>query len=295
LAGVLFLDKIEQRFFGIASTHLCKYFPWIVTMKNICLTVCILLSLTSPLHAQKNGGPTGIFNSQQEYYDFMGAAKQASVGDAEMMAMIPMLNDIVLQREFGSTAKQYNAAGSELGLLANRAVREEIEMVDDQFKDLQDRKAELQKRLSEQIRSIDFSNPEQAVVEIRKIRDVAQKDLNGLLLPHQVTRLKQIRMQNLLQKRSLLVVLTSDPIKSDLEISDAQTKKLQEAEKEITKELAEKIAKLQEEAREKLISNLDVPQQTKVKEMIGDAFDLNSLGNKKRWSKGILKKDSKKK
>ncbi len=249
-------------------------------LKPLVVMFAIVLSSSFAV-GQDDDKPAGLFGSQEEYYRFMGGAKQAAVGNPELMAMIPLINDIAQGRPIGSTAKQYDSTGSELGLLSNKAIREEIEMVDDQYEDLKNLNSQIARRLGEQLRSIDFSEPKNAALEIRRIRDQAQEEINSVLLPHQVARLRQIRFQSLLRSRTLMQILTSDPMRSELDISDRQTEKLRAAEEEIKKRLAEKIAKLQEQAREELISNLNPSQQTAVKEMIGDAFDLNQLANQK--------------
>jgi hypothetical protein len=216
-----------------------------------------------------------MFDSREEYGRFMGAAKRASVDNPELRALIPLINDIAQGRPIGSTAQQYGSAGSELGLLSNPRIREDIEMVDDQYQDLRNRHSEIQRRLAAQLRSIDFSNSKNVVGQIQEIRDEAEKDLNAVLLPHQVKRLRQIRMQSFLRRRNLVDVLTSDPIKSDLKITDRQTEELREYQTEVLQDLQKEIAKLQEKARGRLLSKLDRSQRTQVEEMIGDAFEFS--------------------
>ncbi|QEG24981.1 hypothetical protein MFFC18_49040 [Mariniblastus fucicola] len=143
--------------------------------------------------AQKDEGPVGIFNSQSEYREFMGAVKQAAYrdgGSSELQALVPMLNDIALNKPVGWTASEYEADGSTLGMLADADVRSDLEMLDDQYEQLQDLNAEIQKRAAEQIRGLDFSDRENLISQIQSIRESATNDLNDVLLPHQVERLK---------------------------------------------------------------------------------------------------------
>ena len=254
-------------------------------MKVPGLPVILLVALSSTaVFGQKENG---MFDSQEEYGQFMGAAKRASADNPELRALIPLINDIAQGRSFGSTAQQYGIAGSNLGLLSDARIREDIEMVDDQYNDLRDRQSEIQKRLASQLRSIDFTDSKNIAGEIAKIRDEAENDLNSVLLPHQVKRLRQIRMQSALRGRSLVDVITNDPVKSDLEITDGQTKDLRAFEKEVQQDLQKEIVKLQEKARDRLISKLKPEQRTPVKEMLGDTFEFRDpVKGKPKAAKG---------
>ena len=246
----------------------------------------ILLSAGTVLGQKdvEEDGPVGIFSSRAEYAQFMGGAKRAAYGEGgnpELQAMIPMLNDIALGKPVGSTANQYGATGSTLGLLSNEAIRNDLEMVDNQYEELQDLSSQIQQRAAKQIRGLDFSDRDNLVSQIRKIREQATSELNSVLLPHQLDRLRQIQMQALLQRRSLVEVLTSNPVKSDLEITDQQSNELKEFEKVVQEDLAKEIAKLQEKARNRLLSKLNPTQEKQAKDMIGDVFIFKNEAKKK--------------
>lgn len=229
--------------------------------------------------AQKGEGPVGIFNSQAQYNDFMGGVKQAAYGSGgspELQAMVPLLNDIALNKPIGWTASEYGTDASTLGMLADADIRSDLEVLDGQYKELQILNAEIQRRAAEQIRGIDFSDPENAVSQIKAIRNSAIDDLNGVLLPHQIERLKQIRMRSLLRRKSFVEILTSDPVKTNLEITDDQSDDLKKKEKEIEEELNREIEKLREQAREKLLSSLRPTQKKAVEEMFGETYEFKS-------------------
>ncbi|MFK7768063.1 MAG: hypothetical protein AB8B55_12640 [Mariniblastus sp.] len=262
-------------------------------MKLLTMTIFALFLLPAGFAVgQKESaedGPVGIFSSRAEYSQFMGGAKRAAYGEGgspELQAMIPMLNDIALNKPVGWTANEYGTTGSTLGLLSNEAIRADLEMVDSQYKELQDLSAQVQKRAAEQIRGLDFSNRDNLVSQIQKIRDEASEEVNAVLLPQQLNRLKQIRMQALLQQRGFVEVLTSNPVKSDLEITDQQSDELKEYEKIVQEDLAKEIAKLQEKARDRILSKLNPTQKKQAKEMIGDAFEFKNeqknAGQKKK-------------
>lgn len=250
---------------------------WIVK-----LAVCGVISWCSVGHglvvAQKPGegdGPVGIFSSRQEYYQFMGQAKQAAYGEGgspELQAMIPMLNDIVLNRPTGSTSSQYKANGSTLDLLSDERVRKEIDMLDDQHEELKALSQRTWQEAANKIRSLDFSNRDGLVDQIRKIRAEADEQVNTVLLPHQLERLRQLYLRSKLRNRSLVDLLTMDPIKTKLEISDAQADELKKYEQVVQDELEKEIAKLREAARLRLVNKLRPTQAKKAKELLGEAF-----------------------
>ena len=244
-----------------------------------CAFCVISFGFGSTCVAQKDDGPVGIFESQTQYYEFMGGVKQAAYGDGgspELQAMVPMLNDIALNKPVGWTASEYGADGSTLGMLADADVRSDLEMLEDQYKQLQELNAEIQQRAADQIRELDFSDRKNLVSRIKSIRESAVSDLNDVLLPHQVERLNQIRMQSLLRRRSFIDILTSDPVKTKLEITEEQSTDLKQKEKEVEEELQREIAKLRERAREKLLSSLKQPQKDAVEKMFGETYEFKA-------------------
>ena len=224
-------------------------------MKNKKLFIAIVtayafISATS-LSAQEKDSSYGIFDSEQQYYDFMVTVKSEGAENPELMAMVPLINDIVLGQPIGSTGKQYNATGSTLGMLANESIRKELEMVDGQYDDLKRANEEIQRKAAEQLKSIDLSDFQAATAQILAIRDQSESDLQATLLPQQMKRLRQLLAQRRLRQRGLVEILTSEPMKSDFEISDDQSELLIKAEKKIEAELEKQIAELREKARKK--------------------------------------------
>lgn len=268
-------------------------------MRHVSLLLFTVLAFAtlppSPLLAQKDGDtdePVGIFGTRDEYHEFMGSFKRAAQGDPEMRALVPLINDIVLEKPIGWTGERYGGTTSNLGLLSNPEVRESIEMVDDQYEDLQKLNSQIQKRLANQIRDFDFSgkSKEEIGEKILEMRQAANDELESLLLPHQTRRLGQIFTQSQLRRRSLGQLLTSDPVKTDLEITDPQAEKLLEAEKEIEEDLQKQIAKLREEARSKLLSELKPEQKEKAEELIGELFEFSKQEKEKSQKKSGTKK-----
>ena len=103
---------------------------------NQMLVGLFVLALVVPCFGQEKGGKNGgggMFDSKEEYGNFIGSAKRASVENPELRALIPLINDIAQGQPIGSTASRFGTASSELGLLANPRIREHIGMVGDQY------------------------------------------------------------------------------------------------------------------------------------------------------------------
>lgn len=265
--------------FVLQTFQIQNLFMTTPTARIAMVSLALLVLCHRPTVAQKNNdnGPVGIFSSQKEYFEFMGNVKRIAYGpegNPELQAMVPMLNDIVLNQPIGQTASKYRSQGTNLDLLSDKAIREEIEMVDEQYEELKQVQKKIQSRVAQEIRGIDFSKRETVTTQIKRIRDRARKELDSLLLPHQVKRLQQLHLQSALRGRSLVDVITSDPLKTDLEIDDEQTQQLKKEEKKIEQELQKEIERLRKEAREKLISRLKPEQEKKLKELVGEEFDF---------------------
>jgi hypothetical protein len=250
---------------------------------NQMLVSLFVLALAVPCFGQEKSGKEGkggMFDSKEEYGNFIGSAKRASVENPELRSLIPLINDIAQGQPIGSTASRFGTASSELGLLSNPRIREDIEMVDDQYREFQDRQRTLQKEMADQLRRIDFTDTENLPSQIKEIRDSAEREMNELLLPHQVKRLKQLRMQSLLQRRDLVQILTSEPIKSDLKITDEQSQELRNYQVQMQEDLQREIAKLQDKARGRLLSKLNPSQKKQVEEMVGETFVFQGSNDK---------------
>ena len=75
---------------------------------------------TDKAFAQEKDG-VGIFQSRDEYNQFFGGLK--SLGDPEINAMLPMINDFVLGRPIGSTPMAKGGGNGMMDLLGNQTGR----------------------------------------------------------------------------------------------------------------------------------------------------------------------------
>ena len=249
-----------------------------MNIPNSILTIVLFSLFGFSSNAQDKEDSYGIFENQQQYYEFMGNVKREGQDNPELMAMVPMINDIVLMQPFGSTSKRYGIADGTLGTLADESVRQDLEMIDSQFVELQKTNAEIQQRFAEQIRQLDMSDMQAAVRKILELRSLAERELQATLLPHQMQRLRELAARKQLRERSLVEVITSEPIKTKLKMSDEQAAELIAAERDIKDELKRQIAALRNQARKQLLAKLKSDQRQKVKEIFGS--ELTTFANK---------------
>src|SRR5262249_42749575 len=104
-----------------------------------------------------------------------------------------------------------------------------------------------------------------------------EKDLGKVLLPHQMERLKQIDLQTKMKYRGAQALTGGDLAKA-LNLTDEQREKLEKRQAEVQEELQAKIRELQVEARQKVIDVLTPEQQSQLKKLMGDTFDLPDQG-----------------
>ena len=101
------------------------------------------------------------------------------------------------------------------------------------------------------------------------IEAVSLQQLENVLLPHQLDRLKQSTIQLMMKQfakhEKVECGLLTSQIKEYLEIDDEQAKKIAETAKEAREALADKIKKLNAEAQEKLLGELSAEQRRNMK------------------------------
>ncbi|MBI3463040.1 MAG: hypothetical protein HY000_08280 [Planctomycetes bacterium] len=164
-------------------------------------------------------------------------------------------------------------------LVRNEAIQKELEIADDQQRAVGELREQMQRETEE---------------AQRRIRDQYQAKLDEVLLPHQAERLQQIN----LQLRGVEALL--DPkVAKDLELTAAQTSKLQglrdDADRRRREQFAggggggpggggdfqERIAQFREQRQQQeqaMLAVLTPPQKAKFEEMKGKEFDRSQLG-----------------
>ena len=160
----------------------------------IALMVAVILGSESPGQNKGDSGEKahGMFQSQEEETQFWTVLKQTK--DPEIRASLPMIYDITRGKPIGTTKPWYNAGNQTplIQVLADPNVRKELGMVDDQYQELRDRSSQLQKQLGEQLRALDLRDTKSAASQIAAIRLRTRQELESVLLPQQLNRLRQI-------------------------------------------------------------------------------------------------------
>lgn len=175
-----------------------------------------------------------------------------------------------------------------MNLLQNKSIRDEIELVDDQYKKMtqfyQQRQKEIMSEINSLIapplsgdkkksnRSVQFRGTKLKEL-IKKQKEESESQLRELLLPHQLKRLEQVSHQVRMRNSGTLNALTRGKLKEELDLTDEDVKKLQTKSEEIQKDLEAEIAKLRAKAKKNLLKELSPTQRKKLDELMGEQFD----------------------
>lgn len=178
--------------------------------------------------------------------------------------------------------------GGLIGLAARDEVQQELQLVDEQKDKVRDLADDMRNKAGQQMRSMfrdmqDLSDEERRAKfgeiqsKAQEMAKDADKKLEGILLPHQLERLKQIDLQNKIRQRGS-DALTNGDVAEALNLTDDQRDKLEKRAAEVQQELDTKIKELRADARKKVIDVLTPDQQAQLQKMMGDSFDLKDQG-----------------
>lgn len=173
-------------------------------------------------------------------------------------------------------------------MLSNPSVQKDLELVGDQLKQVEDMQSDFARQMKEQIGDLSKGgfSPDRfkGLGEmIKQLKAEQQEKLEGLLLPHQISRLKQVALQTHMKNAGAAGALGSSQLAEELGITEEQQERLKEKAKEINKKLVEDTAKLKADAREELLKELTPDQRSKLKEMMGDKYEPQS----KDWKESM--------
>jgi len=174
--------------------------------------------------------------------------------------------------------------GGMLGLVARDEVQQELQLVDEQKDKVRGITDEMRNKMREQFRDVmgqmqNLSDDERRAkfgeirTKIEAMNAETEKQLEKVLLPHQLDRLRQIDLQTKVQSRGASA-LTSGDVAKALKLTDEQREKLEKRAAEVQEELQTKIKQLQADARKKMLDVLTPDQQAQLEKMMGQQFDL---------------------
>ena len=174
------------------------------------------------------------------------------------------------------------------GMLSNPSVQKDLELVGDQLKQVQDLQSEFAQQMKDQIGDISKGGLNKDRLKdipalMKQLRDQQREKMEGMLLPHQIARLKQVALQTHMKQAGTAGALASERVMEELGISEEQIERLKKRSKEINEQLAKDTADLKEKAKEKLLKELTADQRSKLKEMIGDKYEPQSKDWEERF------------
>jgi hypothetical protein len=176
-------------------------------------------------------------------------------------------------------------------------IREELGLHDDQVETIGRLSTEMQKQIRDVFRSADFTSGDvsQIMREAQStIRIKTEEKLEEILLPQQLTRLKQIRVQILLQKhgpRALLSGMLADEVR----LSDKQKDELIQVHNKNTQELEREIAKLRDEYMKKTLDTvLNDSQMDTIEKLSGKEYESKPVDYRAMYQRNASKNEEEK-
>jgi hypothetical protein len=207
----------------------------------------------------------------------------------------------VLAQGKGKQGKRFGFMGGGMGggqqmtlmLLRADKVQKELDLVQEQKDKLKELADKVQKDMQSTFQGMgnlrDLSDEERQakMKEIQdKVADLtkkAQKEVDGILLPKQSSRLKEISVQ----LRGIMALVGDKEVSDKLKITDQQKEKMQTAQREAFQKVdfralfqedqakaREKMAEVQKEANEKVLDVLNADQKEEYAKMKGDKVDF---------------------
>ncbi len=159
--------------------------------------------------------------------------------------------------------------GGSLSLLERADVRKELELLDDQIEELKGLRSGMDMRsMFAGVRDLPREEQRAKMTELMTAaRKKIEDKVNGVLLPHQATRLKQLAVQFALQRPG---GVTSGTVAKELGISDQQREQLRAKAQKLQAELQKKL-------QAELVKELTPAQQAKLKELVGKPFTFEQI------------------
>lgn len=190
-------------------------------------------------------------------------------------------------------------------LLSNDAVRGEIGVTDDQVQELEVMRDEIRDEMRDRMRSAFQNFRDMSPEERDEARDRMRQEMqdfqadvetriSGVLSESQMQRLKQIEVQQQMQRGGLRGMLRGE-LAEKLGITEEQQEQLRAKAEEEQEKLQQQVRKLTEEARERVLSVLSQSQRDELNRMMGKSFEMPEPefgrvrfdnGNRRRGGRG---------
>lgn len=200
-----------------------------------------------------------------------------AVGGDENSEGLPTVIDAPLVGSAMSFSFHGHMPDDPLSLLRQKQFQEELELSKDQIAVVDELKQDIQRQSREIFKAqAKFGGDAARMMETanKAIRENIEKELTGILAPHQLKRLGQLEVQMKIRNRGALA-LTSTKLAGALEISDEQEKEIRQRDREMQQDLEKEIKNLREKYRSDLIKDLlSKDQLGKLEELSGDDYEV---------------------
>ncbi len=169
----------------------------------------------------------------------------------------------------------------DLGMLSMEQFQSELELVDRQKEQIAALRQDLNERRRKAVGDVKNVEPRKVASRFRELESSLQQEtktrLAEILLPHQVDRLKQLRLQMQVRNRGLSALAGPD-LADALGLSDDQKTRLAEKQAEAQKQLREKIEELRRQLQKDVIQEVLTPdQRAKLSKLTGSEFKLQPV------------------
>ncbi len=166
--------------------------------------------------------------------------------------------------------------GGPAALLQREDVQKELELVDDQIKQIEELSQRRREGGRERLEGLQDLSDEERAERFRELRAERQeeilKELDQILLPHQSKRLAELNAQ--FASRGGSRALTGDRLAEQLGITEEQRENIRKKAEELQEELNEKIAELRQELQDELLKELTPQQRSQYEDLLGEAFEF---------------------
>ena len=164
-----------------------------------------------------------------------------------------------------------------VGWLDDDDILNELDIVEDQRARLREIREQEMKKRQDFFNTIRGMEPNKIGEFVREFGTMLKADIDqqvaDVLLPHQVKRLDQLRLQTSMRGMGARALETESLVKA-LGITDEQKQQLREKEREVREDLQKKLEQLRKEAQEEVLTVLTDAQRKKLSEMLGEDYEF---------------------
>lgn len=238
----------------------------------------LLMIGTGALFAQDEEGmekQSAIIVSATEEMDGSGTATRVMAFNTGDLAGGPM---IFADSSGGAFEFSTGFAGDSFSMLNNPSVQKDLQLVDEQLKQIKDINREFGEKIKQQVGDFKDGNGNFSMQHgaglgqlIQDLKQQQQEQIQNILLPNQQQRLEQVARQMKLKHLGTAQTLTSHLVK-ELGLTAEQQARIESRAKELQQEIATKMAELKDRAKEDLLGELTREQREKLDELVGDEF-----------------------